>query len=286
MAVELPIILEALKGATPILLATLGAIIGQRAGVLNLGLEGVVYLSAAVAAATGPPWGYILAIAVGVIYNLLYYVLANDLALNQVLLGFAFTMIAYGIGSQAAKEIVGRPIEKPLVQGYEAYFIAGLVALAVYFLFRTRTGIVIKASGDDPASLDLMGVDVYRIRKLAGVLEGALASSAGAYLVLIYYGNWSEPLVMGWGTLAVITAMISLWNPLIAIIASLAPSLFITLSYTLQRYTQISPHLLNTIPYLASAIILIAVQMLMRKTRLKALAPKWLAKAYVREERM
>jgi ABC-type uncharacterized transport system permease subunit len=70
------ITLEALRSAAPMLLATLGAVVGQRAGVLNLGLEGVVYLSAAVAAAVGPPWGFVAAVIVGTLYNLLYYVLS------------------------------------------------------------------------------------------------------------------------------------------------------------------------------------------------------------------
>lgn len=285
MAVDVGIVQEALKGAAPILLATLGAVIGQRAGVLNLGLEGVVYLSAAVAAVVGPPWGYLLAVAVGTLYNILYYLLVNDLALSQILTGFAFSMVAYGVGSQIARSAVGKPIEKPLVQGVEIYLAAVLIAAALHLLMRTRLGVAIKASGDDPASLDLMGVDVYRIRKIAGALEGVLASSAGAYLVLIYYGSWSDQLVMGWGTLAVVTAMVSLWNPLLAAGASIIPSLFISLAYTLQRLTEISPHLLNTVPYLASIAVLVLAQLAVRKTRLRALAPRWLARPYIREER-
>lgn len=279
------ITLEALRSATPMLLATLGAVVGQRAGVLNLGLEGVVYLSAAVAATVGPPWGFVAAIVIGTLYNLLYYVLSNDFALNQILLGFAFTMVGYGVGSQVARDVVGRPIEKPVVYGVETFAVAVVAAVAVHFFLRSRMGLAIKASGDDPASLDLMGVDVYNIRKVAGLIEGVLVSAAGAYLVLLYYGGWSEQLVMGWGSLAVITAMISLWSPLLAIAASLVPSFFISLAYVLQRFLQVSPHLLNVVPYAASIAVLAAVQVAMRKTRLKALAPRWLAKPYIREER-
>ena len=279
------ITLEALRSAAPMLLATLGAVVGQRAGVLNLGLEGVVYLSAAVAAAVGPPWGFVAAVIVGTLYNLLYYVLSNDFALNQILLGFAFTMVGYGVGSQVARGVVGRPIEKPVVYGVEAFAVAVVAAVAVYFFLRSRVGLAIKASGDDPASLDLMGVDVYNMRRVAGLVEGVFASAAGAYLVLLYYGSWSEQLVMGWGSLAVITAMISLWSPLLAIAASLVPSFFISLAYVLQRLLQVSPHLLNVVPYVASIAVLAAVQVAMRKTRLKALAPRWLARPYIREER-
>jgi ABC-type uncharacterized transport system permease subunit len=279
------ITLEALRSAAPMLLATLGAVVGQRAGVLNLGLEGVVYLSAAVAASVGPPWGFVAAVIVGTLYNLLYYVLSNDFALNQILLGFAFTMVGYGVGSQVARGVVGRPIEKPVVYGVEAFAVAVVAAVAVYFFLRSRVGLAIKASGDDPASLDLMGVDVYNIRRVAGLVEGVFASAAGAYLVLLYYGSWSEQLVMGWGSLAIITAMISLWSPLLAIAASLVPSFFISLAYVLQRLLQVSPHLLNVVPYVASIAVLAAVQVAMRKTRLKALAPRWLARPYIREER-
>lgn len=279
------ITLEALRSAAPMLLATLGAVVGQRAGVLNLGLEGVVYLSAAVAAAVGPPWGFVAAVIIGTLYNLLYYVLSNDFALNQILLGFAFTMVGYGVGSQVARGVVGRPIEKPVVYGVEAFAVAVVAAVAVYFFLRSRVGLAIKASGDDPASLDLMGVDVYNIRRVAGLVEGVFASAAGAYLVLLHYGSWSEQLVMGWGSLAVITAMISLWSPLLAIAASLVPSIFISLAYVLQRLLQVSPHLLNVVPYVAPIAVLAAVQVAMRKTRLKTLAPRWLARPYIREER-
>jgi ABC-type uncharacterized transport system permease subunit len=279
------ITLEALRSAAPMLLATLGAVVGQRAGVLNLGLEGVVYLSTAVAAAVGPPWGFVAAVIVGTLYNLIYYVLSNDFALNQILLGFAFTMVGYGVGSQVARDVVGRPIEKPVVYGVETFAVAVVAAVAVYFFLRSRMGLAIKASGDDPASLDLMGVDVYNIRRVAGLVEGVFASTAGAYLVLLYYGSWSEQLVIGWGSLAVITAMISLWSPLLAIAASLVPSFFISLTYVLQRLLQVSPHLLNMVPYVAPIAVLAAVQVAMRKTRLKALAPRWLARPYIREER-
>jgi ABC-type uncharacterized transport system permease subunit len=286
MAVEpFSIASEALKSAAPILLATLGAMVGQRAGVLNLGLEGVVYISAAVAAVVGPPWGFLAAVAVGTLYNLLYYVLSNDLALNQILLGFAFTMVGYGVGSQVARDVVGRPIEKPIIYGVEAFAAAAGVAVAVHLFLKSRIGLAIRASGDDPASLDLMGVDVYHVRRVAGLVEGLLASAAGAYLVLMYYGSWSDTLVMGWGTLAVITAMIALWSPLLAIAASLVPSLFISLVYVLQGYLAVSPHLLNVVPYAASMAVLVVVQAVMRKTRLRTLAPRWLAKPYVREER-
>ncbi|MEZ0319981.1 MAG: ABC transporter permease [Pyrobaculum sp.] len=285
MAIELAIGLEVLKSATPILLATLGAVVGQRAGVLNLGLEGTVYLSAAVAAAVGPPWGYVVAVVVGTLYNLFYYVLSNDFALNQILLGFAFTMVAYGIGSQIAQPKVGLPLEKPAVQGIEVFLVAVAVAVAIYFFFKTRLGTAVRASGDDPQALDLLGIDVYRIRKTAGLIEGLLASSAGAYVVLIYYGMWSESIPAGWGTLAVVTAMISLWSPLLSIGASLIPSTFITLAYALQRYTQISPHLLNTIPYLTPIVVLAVVYIVARRRRLRINAPRWLARPYIREER-
>lgn len=280
----LPIAQEALRSAAPILLATLGAIVGQRAGVLNLGVEGVLYLSAAVAALVGPPWGIAAAIIVGTLYNLLYYFLANDMALNQILLGFAFTMVGYGVGAQLAQPVLGKPIERPVLLGVEAFLAAAAAAVALYIFFKSKTGIAIKASGDDPPSLDLMGVDVYHVRKIAGLIEGVLVSSAGAYLVLFYFGKWSEPLVMGWGSLAVITAMISLWSPLIAIGASLIPSTFIALSYILQRVLQISPHLLNMVPFAAPVVVLTAIQ-LVKKSRVKTAAPRWLAKPYIREER-
>jgi len=285
MAVELGVLFEVFKAATPILLATLGAAVGQRAGVLNLGIEGTVYLSAAVAALLGPPWGLLLAVAVGTLYNLLYYFLANDFALNQVLLGFAFTMVAYGVGSQAAQSRVGVPLQKPALYGPETFAVAVVLAVVVHILLRTRLGVAIKASGDDPASLDLMGIDVYRVRKIAGAVEGLLASAAGAYLVLAYYGSWSDQLVVGWGFLAVVTAMIALWRPLLAVVASLVPSMFISLSYTLQRYLQISPHLLNTTPYLASIAVLVILYIAARRGILKTSAPRWLAKPYIREER-
>jgi ABC-type uncharacterized transport system permease subunit len=130
-----------------------------------------------------------------------------------------------------------------------------------------------------------MGVDVYHVRRVAGLVEGLLAPAAGAYLVLMYYGSWSDTLVMGWETLAVVTAMIALWSPLLAIAASLVPSLFISLVYVLQGYLAVSPHLLNVVPYAASIAVLVVVQAVMRKTRLKTLAPRWLAKPYVREGR-
>lgn len=287
MAVEQAVALasEALRSATPILLATLGAIVGQRAGVLNLALEGVVYLSAAVAAVVGPPWGIPAAVVVGTLYNLLYYFLSNDLAMNQILTGFAFTMVGYGVGSQIAKDVVGKPVETYVVHGTEAYIAAALVAAAVYFLLKSRLGLAIKASGDDPASLDLIGVDVYRVRKIAGAVEGLLASVAGVYLVYVYYGSWSEQLVVGWGSLAVITAMISLWSPLIAVGASIVPSVFMSLSYVLQRYLAVSPYLLNVTPYAVTIAVLAVVQTVAGRTRLKAGVPRWLARPYIREER-
>ncbi|MEM0468377.1 MAG: ABC transporter permease [Pyrobaculum sp.] len=284
MAIE-SVTQEALRSAAPILLATLGAIIGQRAGVLNLGLEGVIYLSAAVAAVLGPPWGIAAAILVGTLYNLLYYFLTNDMAMNQILLGIAFTMIGYGAGSQIAQPVAGMPIERPIYIRAEAFAMAALLAVYLHIILtRMKIGMAIRASGDDPPSLDLMGVDVYWVRKIAGLLEGALVSAAGAYLSIFYFGTWAESLIIGWGSLAVITAMISLWSPLFAIVASIIPSTFIVLAYVLQQYVQISTHLLNIIPYAAPVVVLTLLH-IVKRSGMRTVAPRWLARPYVREER-
>ena len=203
------IILAVLAASTPLLLAATGELVTERAGVLNLGVEGMMIVGAA--CGFGGAWlsgsviiGALCGIGAGVLMSLIFALMTLGLAVNQVATGLALTILGIGLSGLIGSRFVGEKIslaphlyipgltDIPLVGrilfGEDAfvYLSLALVIGVWFFLYRTRAGLILRAAGDNHASAHALGYPVLRIRMLAVMFGGACAGLAGAYLPLAY----------------------------------------------------------------------------------------------------
>ncbi len=230
------IILTVITAATPLVVAALGELVTERSGVLNLGVEGMMIMGAvgafAVAQMTGNPYlGLLAGIGVGALFSLLFGFLTLTLVTNQVATGLALTILGLGASGMIGETWVGVPGIK-----LQAIYIPGLsdipvigpilfhqdivfylsIALLIgvnWFLFRSRTGLMLRAIGDNHGSAHALGINVLRVRYLSVMFGGACAGLAGAQLSLVYTPQWVEDMSAGRGWIALALVVFSSWRP-------------------------------------------------------------------------
>jgi simple sugar transport system permease protein len=231
-----PILVAAVRSGTPILYATLGEILTEKGGVMNLGLEGIMLMGALCGFATsfsaGNPWlGLLAAFGVGACLGLIHAFLSVSLGSNQVVCGLAMTMFGGGASALMGRRYVGMTI--PGIGGYDIPFLSKLPFLGkiffsqdvmvyasfclVFLLFGffryTRPGMNLRAVGDNPKAADSMGLSVARIRYLYTVLGAGLVALGGAYMSVVYNKFWAEGMTAGRGWIAVAMVIFAIWNP-------------------------------------------------------------------------
>lgn len=299
----------AVVAGTPLLFATLGEIITEKSGNLNLGVEGMMLLGAVAGFITGLKTGsaviaLISAMIAGGFGGLIFSYLTVSLRANQVVTGLALTIFGAGVssllGTTVVGEIVPESIKVIFVQRripilgdipyigeiffrqdafiYLSYIIA--VILGIYLL-KTNKGNKLKAVGENPAAADVASINVTLYKYAHTILGGALCGLGGAYLSLVYVPAWQENITAGRGWIAVALVIFASWNPYKALLGAY---LFGGLDIIGFRITQalISPYFLSMLPYVVTIIVLVMVSA--RKSRKNA-PPKGLGIAYFREER-
>ncbi len=290
---------------TPLLLGTIGEIVAERSGVLNLGVEGMMAVGAVVAfgvsAGTKSAWLAVLVAGTLVgLMSLLHSIASVNLRANQVVSGLALTTLGLGMSGLLGKPFVGmppgstlQPIEIPVLAkipllGPMLFDQDGLVYLSIllaigtwFVMFHTRIGLNLRTVGENPAAADLSGISVYRVRHLCVLFGGILAGIAGAYLSLAYIPSWTEGMTGGRGWIVIGLTIFALWNPIRAIFASYLFSLFFVLAYSLQPLG-IHVSLLYMLPYLTTIIVLVLTSR--ESIRKRIGAPLALTRPYVREE--
>ena len=277
------ILAGAILSATSLLYATLGETIVERGGIVNLGLEGVLLVGAsvgfAVAAATGSPWlGLAAAALAGGLTNVLFGWLVVVRKANQLASGLA--MMFFGIGVSA---LVGGPFVGAVIAGLPKWrpsFLAALpwvrsstlfnydvlvwcavpVAVLVWWaLFRTRWGLGLRAAGESPVAAFASGRNPAVLQFQALVAGGVLGGLGGAHLSLSLTMTWAEGMTAGRGFIAIALVIFSKWHPLRAIAGALLFGGAEALQLQLQaRGADISPFLLDMIPYLLTLLVLLA----------------------------
>ena len=297
---------RALAFATPLLLAALGEIVAERAGVVNLGVEGTMMLGAIAAFVTAMTSGSVLlglvaALVVGMLVAALHGLLSVTLGANQYVSGLAITIGGVGLANLLGRDWVGRPLARPMefvtvpyladvpllgpmlfVDQYPLTYVALLLAPLLWlFLFRTRPGLTLRTVGESPVAADTAGVSVRRVRFLAVTFGGALSGLAGAYFSLAYRPAWGENITNGLGWIALGLAILALWHPLRAVPAALLFGAFFTLSFRLQGV--LPPELLTVLPYLVTVLALTLIAL--RGGRGAVGAPEALGTPYRRGER-
>ena len=262
---------SSILSGTSLLYATLGELVGERAGIVNLGLEGIMLIGASVGfaacAAIGNPYFAVVAAAfAGLAANLLFgYVVVGRRA-NQLAAGL--TLLFFGFG---ASTLIGRPFIGAIVTGLPRLELPGfgafdaLVLLAAptalllwWLLFRTRWGLALRAVGEDPAVAFAAGRRPDLLRYQALAVGGLLGGIGGAHLSVALTLTWDEGMTAGRGFIAIALVIFAKWNPLWAVAGALVFGGAEALQLQLQaRGTDVSPFLMTMIPYVLTLLVLV-----------------------------
>jgi simple sugar transport system permease protein len=276
------VISSAIFSGTSLLYTTLGEVIDERSGIVNLGLEGVLLVSAssgfAVTALSGSPYlGILVSVLAGGLMNMILGYLVITRKANQLASGLALMFFGFGLSALIGKSFVGTKINslpRLLLPGFEGlprlytslfkfdpliYLVIPMAFLVWWLLFRTRWGLGLRAVGENADVAYASGRNPHLIRYQALFVGGMLAGLGAAQLSIAYAMNWTEYMTAGRGFIAVALVIFSKWHPLRAIIGALIFSAAVAFQLLLQSSgVQISPFLLDTIPYLLTLIVLIA----------------------------
>ena len=279
-----PVLLLAsvLVASTPILLAALGELVAERAGVLNLGVEGMMILGAvmgfAAAYGTGSPaLGFVAGAAGGAALSLVFGVLTQWLMANQVATGLALTLFGLGLSALLGQGFVGVrpppvaslggppsevPVLGPVLFSHDAVLYLGLLAVPLIwaFLHRTRAGLVLRAVGEGHDAAHALGYPVAAIRMGAIAFGGAMAGLGGAYLSLVRVPQWTEGMTAGAGWIALTIVVFASWRPGRALLGALLFGGVSVLQLNLQAAGMALPAwLLSASPYLATILVLVVI---------------------------
>jgi simple sugar transport system permease protein len=299
----------ALVAGTPILFAALGELIAERAGVINLGLEGTMLIGAmagfVVANLAGSATvGFLAAAGAGALFGLAFAVLTITFRMDQIVTGLAFTILGAGLSAFFGKPYVGRPSQVEVMRPdlgplaelpflgpalfrhdllvYLALAAAVAVALSMRLL---RQGLILRALGDGPEVLDALGIGVARLRYAYVVAGAALAAIGGAYLSLVTTPAWIEAMTAGRGWIALALVIFAGWRPLWLIVGTVLFGLVEALRFRMQIGGDpvVNAYFLNMLPYLATILVLVLISG--RRLRARMGAPAALGLAYDRERR-
>jgi simple sugar transport system permease protein len=298
-----PLLASALGAAIPLLLAALGELIAERAGVLNLGLEGMMLLGAlasfmTVANGGSLPLAVLVGMAVGVLASLVFGFVTITLQANQVAAGLSLTILGSGITAVLGRPYVGfsapssfAPTPIPYLQdlpllgasffsldllGYAALV---LLVVVMWFLRHTRAGLTLKAVGESPVVARSLGLHVTRVRYAAVAFGGALSGLAGTYYSVAQFKMWQDGLTSGNGWIALALVVFATWRPhRVAIGALLFGSVTALGLYFQAIGIKVSTFALASLPYLATVVVLVVLSS--NQETIRRHAPAWLGKPF------
>lgn len=250
---------RAMAFGTPILLAALGEVVVERAGVVNLGVEGMMAVGAlaafAAAQTSGNPFlGVVAGVLAGGIAASAHAFVSVNLRANQFVSGLALTMLGLGLSGLLGNKYVGAPLEHPLAETgftWAAVVLSIVIWLVLYF---TRTGLVVRSVGENPAAADALGLEVYLVRYGATIFGGMMAGLAGAFLSLAYRPSWSDGMTSGLGWIAVALTIFVAWEPIRAVFGAFFFGLLYHLAFRLQG--RLPSEMLLALPYLLVIVVL------------------------------
>jgi len=277
----LGVLSSAIFTGTSLLYTTLGEVIGERGGIVNLGLEGVMLMSAsvgfAVASTTGNPYfGVLAATFTGGVSNLIFGYLVITRKANQLASGLATMFFGFGLSALIGKPFVGGQVKampRILFPGLAAlpaqyqgqfrfdpliYLVLPMAFGAWFLLFRTRWGLRLRAVGENADTAYAAGCNPNWLRYQALFISGLLAGLGAAHLCIVYTRTWKEFMTAGRGFIAVALVIFSKWHPLRAIVGALLFGGAVAFQLLLQANgVNVSPFLLDAIPYVLTLVVLI-----------------------------
>jgi simple sugar transport system permease protein len=294
-----------LVAATPLLLAALGETLAERAGVINIGLEGIL-LCGALAGMVGsyltgsPAVGMLFGGISGMVIALLFAFVTVGLGANQIVAGVAINLLATGLTGVLYRGIFGVTGQALIVTTFTALALPGLsnlpffgaalfrhtflvylavllVPLLSFFLFRTRGGLQLQAVGEHPQAAETLGISVLKIRTLVLLIEGLLGGIAGSYLSLAYANTFIEGMSAGRGFIALAIVIFGRWRPSGVLAAALFFGGATALQFHLQALGSVLPYqFILMLPYILTLLALAF-------TAAKLPAPAALGETYTRE---
>ncbi|MGC9181262.1 ABC transporter permease [Thermogladius sp.] len=293
--------------STPLAIAGIGEVISERAGVIDLGIDGIMLLGAFigfhVSLQTGNPYlGYLAGVGVGVLMGLILAVLSVYLKLNQAITGMGLYFLGFGLSDFFYRTIYGEkevylppptPLSVPvlanipvigpsLFQQFDmVYFMYALVPLAWLLINRTKLGLWIRSVGENPKAADAMGVNVSMIQTVSVLVGAGLAGLAGAFLSIGITQVFYENLTYGIGFIAIGLVYFGKWSPVRTFAGALLFGLSWSVAISTQSYFNAigRPDLVYFLLALPYLIITLALVIVSRQAR----GPKWLGRPYIRE---
>ncbi len=291
-----PLVLLAslMVAATPILLAALGEVVVEKAGVLNLGVEGMMITGAicgfAVAVETGSPTlGFVAAAAGGAGLSLIFALLTQFLLSNQVATGLALTLFGLGFSSLLGQNYVGKvppqtaELHIPLLADVPVlgrilfqhdpwvYLSIALVAAVWATLKYSRTGLILRAVGENHDAAHALGYKVIRIRILAIMFGGACAGLGGAYLSLVRVPSWTDGITAGAGWIALDIVVFGAWRPWRVLLGAYLFGGITVLQLNLQAAgARVPVEYLSMSPYLITILVLVIMSSSRNRAALNA----------------
>ncbi len=284
------VIASTLRFATPLAFAAIGGIFSERAGVVNIGLEGMM-LTGAFFGIWGAVWsgswvvGLLMAMIFGGLLALIHAVFSIHLRADQIVSGFAVNFLALGLTGYLFSSIYPGGIEGevsrvpnvnldflgsiPLIGDFlEGVFghlnllvwiMFATVILGYVVLFKTPIGLRIRSVGEHPKAADTVGISVYGVRYAAVITSGILAALGGAFLSIGFVGSFSENMTSGRGFIALAAVIFGKWRPGWAFAACLLFGFGFALAIPLQREAGISENLISTVPYVLTLLALVGL---------------------------
>lgn len=279
----------ALRAATPVVYAGLGALISERSGVINLGLEGLMLVGACSgvwAQLTFGNWLLSLAVAgiCGGLVGLAHAFFCVTLRASQVVTGLAFFFLCQGLTAVFGVGLVGKPVSVgvappltmlrdipvvgPVVSQQDVMVLGAFLATAAvsFFLFKTRWGVLLRACGESAVSAAAAGVMVNRARMVAGFACGIFCGLGGAHLALFYARQWQENMMSGRGWIALVMVIFGMWFPWRLVMGAYLFGGMATLQLNLQaRGIAFPQYLLATLPFVVTLALLVLASWRLRR---------------------
>jgi len=290
------ILFATVVAGTPLIIVALGQLIAEKSGVLNLGAEGMMAMGAIAAFAvtlhSGNPWlGVLAGMAAGAAMSFIFAIVVLSLLGNQVASGLALSILGVGLAA-----FIGKPYESEILPAVAAwripllsdipilgealfahqalvYFSWVLFAGIVWFLYRSRPGLVLRAVGESPSSAHSIGYHAIRIRYLATLFGGAMAGIGGAFLSVFYTPLWVEGMVAGRGWIAIALVVFATWRPLRVVLGAYLFGGVMVVQLFVQGSgleINIPSQFLSALPYLATIIVLVIISRDQNTVRLNA----------------
>ena len=294
--------------AVTVLYAAIGEIFSQRAGIMNLGLEGIMLMGAVT--------GYMVAvyrqnlglailvvILVGAVLGLIFSFLTVTLQADQTVSGMAILTFGTGLSGFLGKPVSGVnadlafeaialpglskiPVIGPSLfnQNILVYAMYLIIPLSMIYLYKTRAGMILRALGENPSALDSAGYNVYALRYAYIIFGSVMTAVGGAVVSLAYTNFWSDGMTSGKGWIAVALVVFSAWNPLIATFGALLFGAISMIGINIQTvFPQVPSQVFSALPYVATIVALIFTTGNFRKRR--SSAPAALTIPFDRENR-